>query len=155
MSVATESVVTFWPVRKLFCQTYTLQNMCILLQSLEFAFKIFTSQYSMVGYFIISNWYACVIIINDQSCFCLATRSQSRRAAPRAFCDICDVFDQHETEDCPLQEMSDSPPPTQYHGDRNQVRPYCDICEGKSMSTLDICSKTCIYLSSSLFELLL
>ena len=46
------------------------------------------------------------------------------------FCDICDIFDSHETEDCPLQEMSDSPPPSQYHGERNQIRPYCDICEG-------------------------
>ncbi|XP_053375815.1 CAP-Gly domain-containing linker protein 1-like isoform X3 [Mercenaria mercenaria] len=53
----------------------------------------------------------------------------TRRAAPRVFCDICDVFDQHETEDCPLQEMSDSPPPSQYHGERHQIRPYCDICE--------------------------
>ncbi|KAL3858247.1 hypothetical protein ACJMK2_012844, partial [Sinanodonta woodiana] len=56
-------------------------------------------------------------------------KSPSSRAPPRIFCDICDVFDQHETEDCPLQEMSDSPPPTKYHGSRHQVRPYCDICE--------------------------
>ncbi|GAB6019467.1 CAP-GLY domain-containing linker protein 1 [Chamberlinius hualienensis] len=49
--------------------------------------------------------------------------------APRMFCDICDIFDVHETEDCPRQASSDSPPPTQHHGKRNQERPYCDICE--------------------------
>ncbi|XP_064612124.1 CAP-Gly domain-containing linker protein 1-like isoform X3 [Liolophura sinensis] len=59
--------------------------------------------------------------------------SPSKVKAPRLFCDICDVFDKHETEDCPLQAMSDteSPPPSQHHGSRNEERPYCDICEGK------------------------
>lgn len=48
------------------------------------------------------------------------------------FCDICDVFDAHETEDCPRQATSDSPPPVQQHTSqpRGTVRPYCDICEG-------------------------
>ncbi|PFX23382.1 CAP-Gly domain-containing linker protein 1-like isoform X2 [Stylophora pistillata] len=48
----------------------------------------------------------------------------------RLFCDICDVFDQHDTDDCPLQS-SDAPDNlgTQYHGNRNEDRPYCDICE--------------------------
>jgi CAP-Gly domain-containing linker protein 1 len=27
----------------------------------------------------------------------------SRQAAPRLFCDICDEFDLHDTEDCPKQ----------------------------------------------------
>ncbi|KAI0220683.1 CAP-Gly domain-containing linker protein 1 [Lamellibrachia satsuma] len=49
--------------------------------------------------------------------------------APRLFCDICDVFDLHDTEDCPKQEMSDSPEMTHYHGDRTEQRPFCDICE--------------------------
>jgi len=57
------------------------------------------------------------------------------------FCDICDMFDQHETEDCPQQEMSDSPPPSQHHGDRNAVRPYCDICEGKTALAPEINSQ--------------
>lgn len=48
---------------------------------------------------------------------------------PRLFCDICDVFDLHDTEDCPRQAMAESPPPTQHHGSRNHQRPYCDICE--------------------------
>ncbi|KAK7075320.1 hypothetical protein SK128_012421 [Halocaridina rubra] len=38
--------------------------------------------------------------------------------APRMYCDICDCFDAHDTEDCPKQASSDSPPPTQYHGER-------------------------------------
>ncbi|KAG1711212.1 CAP-Gly domain-containing linker protein 1 [Nymphon striatum] len=49
--------------------------------------------------------------------------------APRLFCDICDVFDLHDTDDCPKQAMSDSPPPTKHHGERNQQRPYCEVCE--------------------------
>ena len=27
--------------------------------------------------------------------------------APRLFCDICDAFDLHDTEDCPTQAMPD------------------------------------------------
>lgn len=54
----------------------------------------------------------------------------SKVVLPRLFCDICDMFDLHDTEDCPRQASSESPPPTQHHGNRNQVRPYCDICEG-------------------------
>lgn len=49
--------------------------------------------------------------------------------APRLFCDICDVFDLHDTEDCPRQASSGTPPPTQYHGLRGQDRPYCETCE--------------------------
>lgn len=48
----------------------------------------------------------------------------------RLFCDICDVFDQHDTDDCPTQSsgaLDDQG--TQYHGNRNEDRPYCDICE--------------------------
>ena len=56
----------------------------------------------------------------------------SRKPPPRLFCDICDVFDQHDTEDCPCQAMDyeeDTPSPSHHHGDRKQSRPYCDICE--------------------------
>jgi len=48
----------------------------------------------------------------------------------RLFCDICDVFDAHDTDDCPTQSsgiLDDQG--TQYHGNRNEERPYCDICE--------------------------
>ena len=36
---------------------------------------------------------------------------------PRLFCDICDVFDQHDTDDCPLQanELEQLESHTQYH----------------------------------------
>ncbi|KAJ8287124.1 hypothetical protein GJAV_G00047920 [Gymnothorax javanicus] len=53
-----------------------------------------------------------------------------RKSAPRLFCDICDCFDLHDTEDCPTQTQSpDTPPHTAYHGSRGDERPYCDICE--------------------------
>ena len=59
------------------------------------------------------------------------------------FCDICDEFDRHETEDCPIQ-ASDSPThevataaavhPT---GKKERVLPpprkYCDSCEGECL----------------------
>ena len=53
--------------------------------------------------------------------------------APRLFCDICDMFDLHDTEDCPRQAM-DSPPPPQHKvagKKRAEERPYCENCEGK------------------------
>ncbi|XP_065200796.1 CAP-Gly domain-containing linker protein 1-like isoform X3 [Planococcus citri] len=51
--------------------------------------------------------------------------------APRQFCDICDVFDLHETEDCPKQSNS-SPPPTKRDTTskvKPPPRPYCENCE--------------------------
>lgn len=65
-----------------------------------------------------------------------------RQPAPRLFCDICDEFDAHDTEDCPLQS-SDSPPPQTatappFQGeDKTKVRKlppprkYCESCESK------------------------
>lgn len=53
---------------------------------------------------------------------------------PRLFCDICDVFDQHDTDDCPMQGMSDSPPHSMHHGTKapgGSDRPYCTNCEGE------------------------
>uniref|UniRef100_A0A672NV10 CLIP1 zinc knuckle domain-containing protein n=1 Tax=Sinocyclocheilus grahami TaxID=75366 RepID=A0A672NV10_SINGR len=53
-----------------------------------------------------------------------------KQAPPRLFCDICDCFDLHDTEDCPTQDqMLDSLPHTSYHGSTSDQRPYCDICE--------------------------
>uniref|UniRef100_A0A8C9VPA2 CAP-Gly domain containing linker protein 1 n=1 Tax=Scleropages formosus TaxID=113540 RepID=A0A8C9VPA2_SCLFO len=53
-----------------------------------------------------------------------------KKPPPRLFCDICDCFDLHDTEDCPTQtQLPDSPPHTTYHGSRSDERPYCDICE--------------------------
>lgn len=57
-----------------------------------------------------------------------------KMAAPRMFCDICDMFDLHETEDCPRQAM-ESPPPPQHSRrvgkKQTEERPYCEICEGE------------------------
>uniref|UniRef100_A0AAY4DJV2 CAP-Gly domain-containing protein n=1 Tax=Denticeps clupeoides TaxID=299321 RepID=A0AAY4DJV2_9TELE len=53
-----------------------------------------------------------------------------KKPPPRLFCDICDCFDLHDTEDCPTQEqMPESPPHSTYHGNPADQRPYCDICE--------------------------
>ncbi|XP_048098398.1 CAP-Gly domain-containing linker protein 1 isoform X5 [Alosa alosa] len=60
----------------------------------------------------------------------LAEGPAKKKAPPRLFCDICDCFDMHDTEDCPTQaQMPESPPHTTYHGSREDERPYCDICE--------------------------
>lgn len=61
---------------------------------------------------------------------------------PRLFCDICDVFDQHDTDDCPMQAMpSDSPPHSAHHGIKapggGSNRPYCENCEG-------VCVRVCV-----------
>jgi len=54
-----------------------------------------------------------------------------RKLAPRLFCDICDMFDQHDTDDCPVQASSSSPMPLNHHQpSHSSSRPYCDICEG-------------------------
>ncbi|CAL8248569.1 unnamed protein product [Merluccius merluccius] len=53
-----------------------------------------------------------------------------KKLPPRLFCDICDCFDLHDTEDCPTQmQTPDSPPHSTYHGSKGDERPYCDICE--------------------------
>jgi len=61
----------------------------------------------------------------------------SRQAAPRLFCDICDEFDVHDTEECPTQSMmaghADSPEKDEdhsKHGSKRGVsREYCETCE--------------------------
>ncbi|KAM7368629.1 hypothetical protein PAMP_012949 [Pampus punctatissimus] len=59
-----------------------------------------------------------------------------KKATPRLFCDICDCFDLHDTEDCPTQAQSpDSVPHSTYHGNPADERPYCDICEAFGHAT--------------------
>ncbi|XP_053728558.1 CAP-Gly domain-containing linker protein 1 isoform X1 [Synchiropus splendidus] len=59
-----------------------------------------------------------------------------KKTPPRLFCDICDSFDLHDTEDCPTQAQSpDSVPHTSYHGNPADQRPYCDICEAFGHAT--------------------
>merc|ERR1719232_751478 len=59
----------------------------------------------------------------------------TNRVAPRLFCDICDEFDIHDTEDCPTQAMpepDDIASPighTRMGGQRGQIREFCTICE--------------------------
>uniref|UniRef100_A0A3Q3KCK4 CLIP1 zinc knuckle domain-containing protein n=1 Tax=Monopterus albus TaxID=43700 RepID=A0A3Q3KCK4_MONAL len=61
---------------------------------------------------------------------------REKKATPRLFCDICDCFDLHDTEDCPTQAQSpDSIPHTTYHGNPADERPYCDICEAFGHTT--------------------
>ncbi|XP_042613002.1 CAP-Gly domain-containing linker protein 1-like isoform X4 [Cyprinus carpio] len=53
-----------------------------------------------------------------------------KKPPPRLFCDICDCFDLHDTEDCPTQDqVLGSPAHTTHHGSTGEQRPYCDICE--------------------------
>lgn len=50
----------------------------------------------------------------------------------RLFCDICDVFDAHDTDDCPTQSSTSfDSQGIQHHGNRNEERPYCGTCESK------------------------
>nr|XP_036870321.1 CAP-Gly domain-containing linker protein 1 isoform X12 [Manis javanica] len=57
-------------------------------------------------------------------------QEKQSKKKPRLFCDICDCFDLHDTEDCPTQaQMSDDPPHSTHHGSRSEERPYCEICE--------------------------
>ncbi|GLH03949.1 Uncharacterized protein GBIM_09761 [Gryllus bimaculatus] len=66
-----------------------------------------------------------------------------RVVPPRLFCDICDQFDLHDTEDCPRQAQGSPTPPTSNNkhtvGSRaiTQDRPYCDICETFGHNTED------------------
>lgn len=75
--------------------------------------------------------------------------------APRLFCDICDEFDKHDTEDCPVQSSESSPMHTatgtanstnngnfNADGTKKRVLPpprkYCEICEGKQKPHLTL-----------------
>lgn len=70
------------------------------------------------------------------SSFLEGVSKREKKAPPRLFCDICDCFDLHDTEDCPTQAQSpDSVPHTTYHGNPADERPYCDICEAFGHAT--------------------
>ncbi|XP_032732263.1 CAP-Gly domain-containing linker protein 1 isoform X8 [Lontra canadensis] len=57
-------------------------------------------------------------------------QEKQSKKKPRLFCDICDCFDLHDTEDCPTQaQASEDPPHSTHHGSRSEERPYCEICE--------------------------
>lgn len=46
----------------------------------------------------------------------------------RSYCDICEKFDLHDTEECPTQASEEN---THYGGNRGEARPYCETCESK------------------------
>jgi CAP-Gly domain-containing linker protein 1 len=60
-----------------------------------------------------------------------------KKPAPRVYCDICEEFDAHETEDCPTQCSMmdpDAPAPLKTEEEKKKkrtpvVRKYCDNCE--------------------------
>lgn len=60
--------------------------------------------------------------------------NKKKQPAPRMYCDICEFFDAHETEDCPLQ-CSDvdsvGPAPRDPTKERKLPPPrkYCESCE--------------------------
>ncbi len=70
----------------------------------------------------------------------------SSKVAPRLFCDICDEFDLHDTEDCPQQNMSqqeadDQAAHSKYNATKQISRAYCDLCESFGHEEVD-CNKT-------------
>ncbi|XP_011684340.1 PREDICTED: CAP-Gly domain-containing linker protein 2 isoform X2 [Wasmannia auropunctata] len=64
-----------------------------------------------------------------------------RTAAPRMFCDICDQFDLHETEDCPrqAQDFTETTERAVKTPKKKQSveRPYCENCEMFGHDTRD------------------
>ncbi|XP_035739446.1 CAP-Gly domain-containing linker protein 1-like isoform X6 [Vespa mandarinia] len=71
---------------------------------------------------------------------------EKRNKAPRMFCDICDQFDLHETEDCPRQAQDFSEPEKIIKSPKKQSleRPYCENCETFGHDTRD-CDDTETY----------
>ncbi|VDO36874.1 unnamed protein product [Haemonchus placei] len=53
----------------------------------------------------------------------------SRDVKPRMYCDICEKFDQHDTEDCPKQEVQEEMVRTKPKKPPPPSREYCDHCE--------------------------
>jgi len=69
--------------------------------------------------------------ILDESAEFMFNGVSSRAIPPRLFCDICDEFDLHDTEDCPTQAtpVVEESTHTRKGGKRGVERPYCDTCE--------------------------
>lgn len=67
--------------------------------------------------------------------FSLGFKPDSKQPAPRMYCDICEEFDLHETEDCPTQGEDEPMPVNRQLGkepkEKPPPRPYCEICGGK------------------------
>jgi len=69
--------------------------------------------------------------ILDESTEFMFNGVSSRAIPPRLFCDICDEFDLHDTEDCPTQAtpVVEEANHTRKGGKRGVERPYCECCE--------------------------
>ena len=72
-------------------------------------------------------------------------KDKVHKVAPRLFCDICDEFDLHETEDCPQQLMQDQNDDKSLHSKHDAakvvIRAYCDICESFGHEEIDCTAK--------------
>lgn len=71
---------------------------------------------------------------------------EKKKPPPRMYCDICEEFDQHETEDCPTQCSNidlDAPAVRKDEKQRKLPPPrkYCDFCEIFDAHETDECSK--------------
>ena len=79
----------------------------------------------------------------DMADMALLNGIDTNRVAPRLFCDICDQFDLHDTEDCPTQAMPDPEDDFAGHtksgGQRGVVREFCTICEVFYTGNCDQC----------------
>ncbi|XP_034952546.1 restin homolog isoform X4 [Chelonus insularis] len=63
---------------------------------------------------------------------------EKKAAPPRMFCDICDQFDLHETEDCPKQAQDlEDEKPLKKSKKPPVDRPYCENCEMFGHDTAD------------------
>ncbi|KAJ8918792.1 hypothetical protein NQ315_011076 [Exocentrus adspersus] len=62
----------------------------------------------------------------------LGFRPDKKQPAPRMYCDICEEFDLHETEDCPTQGDDEPPPVNPDFGKEPKQKPpprsYCELC---------------------------
>ncbi|CAF4743492.1 unnamed protein product [Rotaria sp. Silwood1] len=61
------------------------------------------------------------------------TITRGKSSVPRLYCDMCEVFDQHDTDDCPKQSsMIDDQLHNDHHSHERVVQPprqYCEKCE--------------------------
>ncbi|CAH1285689.1 unnamed protein product [Diabrotica balteata] len=69
----------------------------------------------------------------------LGLKLDSKQVPPRMYCDICEEFDLHETEDCPTQGDDDELVNNSSPGMKQKPpqRDYCDVCEVFGHATED------------------
>ena len=64
-------------------------------------FLIFKNFISLIFYFLFTG----ILETVDFADMAMLNGIDTNRVAPRLFCDICDEFDIHDTEDCPTQGL--------------------------------------------------